>query len=118
VDFLQEFQINSLLVNVNLDFHHCTADDVLAFLTKILPMITSINSVTALGQTRTYNLLGLLENKFPSLSKRMLTSARILNTWSADLSTAGRCQFSEKRKISDFPKKIQIGLFSEKGKIK
>jgi hypothetical protein len=74
--------MNSLLSNVNLHFNRCNAEDVLAFLTKILPMITSINSIKALGQTRTNNLLGLLENKFPSLSKTMLTSARVLNTWS------------------------------------
>jgi hypothetical protein len=116
VDFLQEFQINSLLVNVNLDFHHCTADDVLAFLTKILPMITSINSVTALGQTRTYNLLGLLENKFPSLSKRMLTSARILNTWSADLSTAGRFNSPKREKLAISRKKYKLGYSLKRAK--
>jgi hypothetical protein len=98
--FLEQFQMNSLFVNVNLDFYHCTADDVLAFLTKILPMITSINSITAMGQTRTYNLLGLLENKFPSLSKRMLTSARVLNTWSADLFYSANSPKREKWAIS------------------
>jgi hypothetical protein len=81
--FLKQFQINSLLSNVNLHFNRCNAEDVLAFLTKVLPMITSINSIKTLGATWTNNLLGLMENKFPSLSKRMLTSARVLNTWSA-----------------------------------
>jgi hypothetical protein len=83
IGFLGEFQKNSLLSNVNLDFNRCNAEDVLAFLTKILPMITSINSIEALGRTSTNSLLGLLVNKFSSLSKTMLTSARVLNTWSA-----------------------------------
>jgi hypothetical protein len=77
--FLQEFQLNSLLSNVNLEFYYCNADDLSVFLTKIQPMITSINSITAWGQTPTNNLLGLLNNKFSLLSKRMLTSARVLN---------------------------------------
>jgi hypothetical protein len=44
--FLQQFQMNSLLSNVNLQFYHCNVEDVLAFLTKVLPMITTINSIT------------------------------------------------------------------------
>jgi hypothetical protein len=40
VGFLQKFQDNSLLTNVNIE---CVPDALMAFMTKVMPLITSFN---------------------------------------------------------------------------
>jgi hypothetical protein len=42
---LREFQANSLLENVNLDFYEVGEDILLRVLTQILPLISSIDSI-------------------------------------------------------------------------
>jgi hypothetical protein len=77
VDFLQELQQNSLLTDVNVVFQQCNSIDskaVLAFLATILPLITSINSIT-LEYT---DLFPVLLDKYWDLAKPMLASARVL----------------------------------------
>jgi hypothetical protein len=69
---MQELQRNSLLENVNLIFEDCS-DILVAFLTTILPLIASINSIKLIG-------LDFCRSAYSQVRKSMLFSARVLQT--------------------------------------
>jgi hypothetical protein len=70
---MQELQRNSLLENVNLIFEN-SSDHLMEKLTTILPLIASIDSIELFD-------LALCKSAYSTLVKRMLKSARILETW-------------------------------------
>jgi hypothetical protein len=78
IHFLKEFERNSLLTNVNITFHHFSGDWMLAFLTKVVPLFTSINCLDIYGCVWNSNVRLLLEEEYREFTMPMLTSARIL----------------------------------------
>jgi hypothetical protein len=88
LNFLQIFQENTLLTNVNLGFgYHSSRDDLLQDLTQIVPLINSIDSI----HSPDYHLLEMVysnnnnnnrhmnDESSQLLLKGMLAMARILS---------------------------------------
>jgi hypothetical protein len=69
------------LANVNLQFWHLKreTDSVLPFLTNVLPLFTSVNSIYCFGGE---DIISRLQNEYFQLAWPMMTSARFLNIWS------------------------------------
>jgi hypothetical protein len=70
--FLEEFQQNSLFVNVNLIIYENDWDALLAFITKFVP--TSIHSIRILDS----KVLLPIQNDYCELAMPMLTSTSVL----------------------------------------
>jgi hypothetical protein len=86
---------------VNIAFFLCIPDALLAFMTKVMPLITSVNTVNICGIN---NGLDLLEKEEYSVqAKRMLESARVLWAWSVSLFIPNMA--------SKFPKNDKIILY-------
>jgi hypothetical protein len=77
IAFVQEFQRNSLLTNVNLYFNNCL-DSVLEIMTNLLPLFTNINSIGIDSKNSCRDVLDQLQCEYSELAIPMLTSARIL----------------------------------------
>jgi hypothetical protein len=71
--FLQQFQRNSLLTNVNLDFKDCL-DFLPQIMTNFVPLFTNINSI----EIDSDNLAVLDQLQSAELAIPMFTSARVL----------------------------------------
>jgi hypothetical protein len=82
IDFLKEFQRNSLLTNVNIAFHPWNSSDwMLPFLTKVVPLFTSINCIDLYRHVWNSKIRIMLEEEYREEATPMLASARIL--WAA-----------------------------------
>jgi hypothetical protein len=71
---MQELQRNSLLQNVNLTFEDSSDDLLFAFLTTILPLITSIDWIKFFG-------LVLYKNAYSEFGKSMLKLTQVIESW-------------------------------------
>jgi hypothetical protein len=86
IHFLKEFQLNSLFTNVNITFHDWNSGVwMLPFLTKVVPLFTSINCINIFTHVWNSKVRIMFEEEYAELAMPMLAAARILWAKSAFL---------------------------------